>query len=257
MIVYFSGTGNSRYAADMLADLLDDVTFDSTDCIKNGSPAQICSEKPLVFVCPTYVSAPPLVFMDFIRKAEFTGCKKVWTVITCAGGSGAGAAYMKKLCCEKGLEFMGCEQLQMPQNYLLYFKIKDKNENDQTILEAEKQIRLFAQRIREGKAFTRPEPKKWETISTQMILKPYYKVFISARPFCTTDKCISCGRCASLCPLGNIRMKNGRPVWSDNCTHCMACIASCPKGAIEYGKKTQGKKRYYCKKYASGRNVSV
>ena len=250
MIIYFSGTGNSRYAADMLADLLGDETLDSAQYIRTGESAHIHSEKPLVFLCPTYVSAPPLVFISFIRKAEFTGEKKAWSVITCAGGSGAGAAYMKQLCTEKGLTFMGCEQLPMPQNYLLYFKMKEKDENERVILAAEKQIRLFAQSILAGKVFTRPSPKKWETVSTKMILKPYYKWFITAKPFYSTDKCVSCGRCASVCPLGNIRLEAGRPVWHDACTHCMACISACPKGAVEYGKKSQGKQRYYCKKYA-------
>ena len=57
MIIYFSGTGNSRYAADMLADLLGDETLDSAQYIRTGESAHIHSEKPLVFLCPTYVSA--------------------------------------------------------------------------------------------------------------------------------------------------------------------------------------------------------
>ena len=251
MIVYFSGTGNSRYAAEMLADTLDDETLDSSRYIKEGSSAKIYSEKPFVFLCPTYVSAPPLVFMEFIRKSEFMGARKAWFIITCAGGIGASAVYMKKLCREKELKFMGCEQLQMPQNYLIFFKTKEKGENARTIAEAEKQIESFADIIGEGKAFTRAEPKMWETVSTGMILKPYYKYFISARSFYTTDKCISCGRCTSVCPLGNIRIENSRPVWGDNCTHCMACIGVCPMEAIEYGKKSQGKNRYYCGKYVN------
>ncbi|MDO4983111.1 MAG: EFR1 family ferrodoxin [Eubacteriales bacterium] len=247
MILYFTGTGNSRYAADMLAELLDDETLDSSSYIKNGKSAEIHSEKPLVFVCPTYVAAPPPAFMDFIRAADFKGVKRAWFIMICAGAMGASAAYMKKLCREKELKFMGCEQLIMPQNYLL--KMNGKEENEQVILEAESRLGLLAQSIREGKPFTRPEPKKWEVISTRMVLKPYYKFFITAKPFYTTDRCLSCGRCASVCPLGNIRTENGRPVWGDNCTHCMACIGVCPAKAIEYGRRSQGKERYYCKKY--------
>ena len=47
------------------------------------------------------------------------------------------------------------------------------------------------------------------------------------------------------CPLNNIRLENGKPVWGKNCTHCMACICYCPKEAIEYGKKSKGKPRYH------------
>ena len=49
----------------------------------------------------------------------------------------------------------------------------------------------------------------------------------------------------SVCPLNNIRLENGKPVWGKNCTHCMACICYCPKEAIEYGQKSKGKPRYH------------
>ena len=57
-------------------------------------------------------------------------------------------------------------------------------------------------------------------------------------------KCIGCGKCEKLCPMNNITLPNGRPVWGDNCTQCMACICYCPTEAIEYGKKSLGKPRY-------------
>ena len=40
MIVYYSGTGNSKYVADMLADLLDDEAFCATEYIKGESAAE-------------------------------------------------------------------------------------------------------------------------------------------------------------------------------------------------------------------------
>jgi ferredoxin len=45
-------------------------------------------------------------------------------------------------------------------------------------------------------------------------------------------------------------MDNGKPVWKGKtCAHCMSCIQNCPAAAIEYGKKTKGKKHYYFEKY--------
>lgn len=69
---------------------------------------------------------------------------------------------------------------------------------------------------------------------------------MKAAAFYSTDECIGCGLCEKLCPLKNIQIrKDHRPVWGKECTHCMACIAKCPKKAIEYGKKSKGKNRYY------------
>jgi len=44
-------------------------------------------------------------------------------------------------------------------------------------------------------------------------------------------------------------MKDGKPHWLGNCTHCMACICHCPAEAIEYGKKSEGKRRYRCRRF--------
>lgn len=49
-----------------------------------------------------------------------------------------------------------------------------------------------------------------------------------------------------LCPLNNITLEDGKPLWGGNCTHCMACISYCPTEAIEYGRRSVGKPRYRC-----------
>lgn len=53
MIVYFTGTGNSRYCAEFLADRLQDSCTDAFHFIRDGIAADLSSEKPWVFVSPT------------------------------------------------------------------------------------------------------------------------------------------------------------------------------------------------------------
>ena len=55
----------------------------------------------------------------------------------------------------------------------------------------------------------------------------FYRFFVKADAFRATDACTGCGRCVELCPLNNVHLKNGKPVWGKNCTHCMACICYC------------------------------
>ena len=73
----------------------------------------------------------------------------------------------------------------------------------------------------------------------------FYRLFVKDKGFTVSDKCISCGKCALRCPLNNISIEGGKPVWKGRCTHCMACICYCPTSAIEYGKKSLGKPRYH------------
>ncbi|MCF0136982.1 MAG: 4Fe-4S binding protein [Oscillospiraceae bacterium] len=248
MIVYYSGTGNSKYAAKMLADILDDEVVDAKNYIRDGIAAELISGKPFVFVSPVYVSAPSKVFEDFIKSGSFEGDKRAWFVMTCAGGMGACGYYCEKLCRGK-LEYMGTAQVEMPQNYLMFFKTKEMAENLKKLTAAEPRIRELGELIAAEKPFPDSGMKKWELISTKMTLDPYYKWFMKTKDFYATNECIGCGLCARSCPLGNIEILGRRPVWGDRCTHCSACINRCPKHAIEYGKVTRNKPRYVCPEY--------
>lgn len=54
MIVYYTGTGNSRYVAQRFAAALGDDLITANEYIKNDTPAGLHSDRPWVFVSPTY-----------------------------------------------------------------------------------------------------------------------------------------------------------------------------------------------------------
>lgn len=62
--------------------------------------------------------------------------------------------------------------------------------------------------------------------------------------FSVEETCNSCGICEKICPVKNIILTEGKPVWNKNCQMCFACINNCPQNAIQYGGKTRGLKRY-------------
>ena len=48
------------------------------------------------------------------------------------------------------------------------------------------------------------------------------------------DECLSCGSCASECPVGAISEGDGKYVVNaDECVDCGACESACPVGAIK------------------------
>lgn len=47
--------------------------------------------------------------------------------------------------------------------------------------------------------------------------------------------CISCGKCARNCPVDNIEMKDGKPVFGNKCMMCARCSFYCPKNCIKIG----------------------
>ncbi|MBR6772251.1 MAG: EFR1 family ferrodoxin [Clostridia bacterium] len=249
MVVYFTGTGNSRYAAELLADALEDECIDSAGYIKNGIAADLVSGKPWVFVAPIYAWSFPAVFGDFIRSGSFHGETKAYFVLTCGSDMGAAWDKTEALCAEAGLTHMGTYPCVMPDNYIVMFSAPAPEKSAKIISEAEVGLGALAEKIAAGEILERPSNGFGGKIKSGPVNSAFGKYYISDKKFASGEKCVSCGLCEKVCPLGNIEISEGKPKWKGHCTHCMACISSCPKEAIEYGKATRGKRRYLCQKY--------
>ena len=52
--------------------------------------------------------------------------------------------------------------------------------------------------------------------------------------FYVSDACTGWGICRRVCPCGNIRFRQGRPVWNHGCEGCNACVVYCPAKAIQF-----------------------
>lgn len=249
MVIYFTGTGNSRYCARMIAAGLDDELVSAFDFIKGGSRAELHSEKPWVFVSPTYAWQLPHVFESFIRESKLRGSKSAYFVMTCGSEIGNAASRIAPLCEEIGLDYRGVLQVVMPENYIAMFSVPGKSESDRIIKAARPTVETGIEYILKGEPFPTVKCGVLDRLKTGPVNSVFYRFFIKAAPFYATDACVGCGKCADLCMLNNITLENGRPVWADRCTHCMACICGCPTEAIEYGRHSRGKPRYRCAEY--------
>ena len=75
MILYYTGTGNSRYAAELLGHQLNDTVRDCTPFMQGGTTPRFHSVTPWVFVCPTYAWQIPHIFADFLTRCHFSGSR--------------------------------------------------------------------------------------------------------------------------------------------------------------------------------------
>ena len=168
--------------------------------------------------------------------------------MTCGGSIGNAGKYLEKLCVRKNMNYYGCAEIVMPENYIALFSTPTEEKVMQIIERAERVIDNTARCIKKSDKFAQPEISFGDKINSGIINDLFYPVFVHAKKFYATNDCISCGKCVKVCPLNNIHVEDGKPVWGENCTHCMACICRCPKEAIEYGKHSRGLIRYTCKK---------
>ena len=246
MIFYFTGTGNSLYIAKRIAGITGDTLISMNDKIKQNDTQLIHIENRLVFVVPTYGWRIPRVVERWIRTTQFTGAVQAWFVMDCGSEIGNAAKYIRRLCEQKSFHYLGVTQIVMPENYIAMFNAPEEAEAKRIIENAIPIIDSAAQKIMNGEAFPSPRSNLKDRFRSNAVNPIFYRLIVKADAFRADSKCVGCGKCAELCPLNNITLKDRKPVWGKNCTHCMACICHCPVEAIEYGKKSVGKPRYHC-----------
>lgn len=253
MILYFSGTGNSEYAAKRIAEKTEDEVLNLFEKIKNRDfsmeyPEINHPDSPWVIVVPTYAWRIPRIVQEWLEKTKLPGSRAVYFVMTCGGNVGNAGKYLRELCRSIKMDYRGCFQIVMPENYIAMFSSPSKEEALEIIRRAEGEIDRAAAFIKSGRTFPQLPLTVKDKMNSGIVNDLFYPMFVHAKKFYAADTCISCGKCAAVCPLTNIRLENGRPVWGNDCTHCMACICRCPVEAIEYGKHSIGLTRYTCPK---------
>lgn len=246
MIIWFSGTGNSQYAAKVMAEALGDESVDAGRLIKAGQPGAFTSERPWVFVAPVYAWRMPRIFSDFIENSGFSGSKEAWFVLTCGSEIGEAGKYARELCEKKGFTYRGVLQVAMPENLITLFKAPPQEKIREMIEAAGSVLASGAKRILSGEDFPPVKTGFADKLKSGPINQGFNRYFLKSTGFYATDACVSCGKCAKNCVMNNITLEDGKPQWGTACTQCMACICRCPVEAIEYGKRTRGKARYVC-----------
>ncbi len=231
MIFYFSGTGNSLYVAQQIADILGEQIY-SMAAYKPD--AQIGGKDERIgFVFPSYYGNLPRIVRHVIGKLDIHPDSYLFGVVT-KGGAGSGSITMlERALAEKNLQLQYGTSIPMPANYIVNYNPMLFGRT----AKAGKIIQKIASEIQSAKTLV----KKGRFISSHL----YENIEELDKAFFAEDQCVGCGLCESICPVGNIRMADGRPQWLHQCEHCMACIHRCPQEAIQYGAKTKKRRRYY------------
>lgn len=245
MIFCFSGTGNSRHIARRIAAALPDTVVDLNEKIQAHDHAPVQTGWDVIVVTPTYAWRIPRIVSDWLSETELIGAERIWFVMDCGGKIGNAAKYNRLLAGQKHLGYMGTAPIVMPENYIAMFAAPTTAAAEDIVKKAEPNIAKVTAHLKAGQPFPVPRRNLYDRFMSGPVNPIFYRLFVKADAFRAKDTCIGCGQCVERCPMNNIRLEGGRPIWGKDCTHCMACIAYCPAGAIEYGKKSVGKPRYH------------
>ena len=292
MIFYFSGTGNTKWAASKLAaatreDLISIAPYMRADDSSHNlaEPFILKENERLGFVFPVHGWRVPKLVREFIskmkiqrepiqrepsdataeNKAKAEDCLKnrpfAYCVCTAGDSIGLTIENLNEVISQNpSLQTLGITEVSssysliMPESYIgLPFMDVDPKEREIRKKEnAAQELAVVCEEIfdrKEGISRLVKGPIPW--FFTKVVGGFFEKVLITDKRFhVEKDRCVKCGICANVCPVGDIKGGHGEyPVWlhHKDCLTCFTCYHHCPHHAIEFGNQTQKKGQYYFK----------
>ena len=236
MIYFFSGTGNSKWAATRLGELLGDAVANLMD--PGLEPVAAGEAVGLVF--PIYAWGPPKPVVEFVRRLQGD---PAFRYVVCTCGENAGNA-MELL--RKDFPMDSAYSLAMPNNYVLGSQLESNEIVQEKFRRAKERLPEIAGEIQARKPCWQVEKGPQPRLRTKLIHPLFDRFATGTQPFFATEACVGCGLCVRNCPAHAITLVDGSPEWKGNCYLCTSCINRCPVQAIQYGEKTKGRGRYVC-----------
>lgn len=257
MIFYFSGTGNTRWAAEALAAATQERLFFIPDELKTSCEYTLEPDERIGFCFPVHGWQPPRIVREFISRLHLITSHPsplipnyAYALCTCGDSTGLAVTMLAKELSDKGITLQSCQSLTMPESYVcLPFMYTDTPEREQRKLtEARKDLDAFMKVVTERQTGYSQLTLGLTPWTFSHVIGAYFNRFmITDRKFTVdSDVCIHCGRCAEECPVGDI-IFDDIPSWKgdSSCTCCLSCYHHCPVHAINYGSITRRRGQYY------------
>ena len=274
MIFYFSGTGNSKWAAKTLALETDDTLVSIPEVIKSNCSFTLEKDEHVGFIFPIHGWRVPNIVKEFLTKltiktlGEDTSHVKHYCFCLVTAGDSIGKAMerfqqqLKSVAASDSLSLKAVCSLIMPESYVglpgMDVDTKEKELEKKEL--ASKQLKEFSNILKQRPHKDSNQIWGWN----QLIRGPipsffsgpvggfFERFLITDKPFhVDSRRCVKCGICANVCPVSDIKGGLGfEPEWLHNgkCLTCFSCYHHCPHHAIEFGKRTQKKGQYFYNK---------
>ena len=291
MIFYFSGTGNTKWAASKLAsatheDLISIAPYMRADDSSHTSaePFILKENERLGFVFPVHGWRVPKLVREFIRRMKVqrvdsdaaensasaerkalsdAAGNRPFACCVCTAGDSIGLTIEnlnEVISQNPSLQALGITEVSssysliMPESYvgLPFMDVDPKEKEIRKKSKSAQELAMICEEIfdrKEGVSRLVKGPIPW--FFTKVVGGFFENVLITDKRFhVEKDKCVKCGICANVCPVGDIKGGHGEyPEWlhHKDCLTCFTCYHHCPHHAIEFGKQTQKKGQYYFK----------
>lgn len=253
-IFYFSGTGNSLFVAREIAIRLEAREIPMVSVIGKVIVRSDADAVGIVFPVHNAVNGGlPAIVRRFLSVLQARYDAYIFAVCTCGTDPGEALANMNNILRGNGLKLSAGFTARMPSNYPAF---SDRAEQVKRLWAWRESLEELCAAVMDLKENEAGEPRlltkgavfTMGAFQKRSILKNYRKLaqdisldfdeavrHVDQSYEVDGDKCDGCGICADICPVDNVAMANGMPMWMHKCESCLACLIWCPHQAISGG----------------------
>lgn len=242
LILYFSGTGNTKFIANKLCEeFIQNKCNMDIHSIEENINIKKYSYDYLIVGFPKYFEYIPEIFMEYIKDNINYSGKEIKTMIFSTGRDEIKSSFkeLEDLLLEKNYKVIITKNFKMPDSHILSKKYKGVEVSDLeeiykiSINEVKNSVENFLiENYSKEKIsnFKGNIIKRLSRFRTRELYKNSYKFSISS-------SCDKCNLCVRNCPTKNIDNIANEIKFRDNCIMCCRCISICPQNAILYKEK--------------------
>lgn len=235
MIIYFSGTGNSKYVANKLAKEGEEVVN-----IFDYKKEEITADR-VGIVFPVYCFCLPHYVAEFLAKTKINS-EYIFAVATCGGMEAKCGNNVQHILHKKSEKLSFYATIIMPDSCII---LHDPSTTDRLHAVEDSLIEKIKNKI-DDRNIIDIEPIKPYNITTKITWFSFRKILgIDYKK--ANSNCNGCLSCVKNCPTNNIKM-NGSIKFGKNCVDCFRCINICPTQAIKFGFIKAKKEKQYLHK---------
>ena len=245
VMFYFSGTGNSKYIAELFGQEMGAACHSIEEDIDFG--ALIDASETIGFCYPVYMSRVPRIMREFAaRHMDRLKGKRLVILCTQLIFSGDGARAFAAMFPPGHIEVAYAEHFFMPNNVSNVFVLPMPSDKgiERCAARARRKMQRVCRDIKDGKA----RKRGFNAVSRGLGL--IQAVFLSAMEKMAnnsvriTKDCTHCRICVDICPMQNLAHEGDSITHKHNCTMCYRCVNECPQKAITVAYHGKVKKQY-------------
>ena len=241
--VFFSPTGTTRKTCLRVAQTVSDLlqlplaAEDITRPEKRRTPLAFGPEDIVVIALPTYAGRLPNLLLPYLETLRGDRTPAVPLVLFGNRSPDDSLPELGLLLEAQGFWLMAAAAFVGEHAFSRELGAGRPDRRDMRKIDAFAEA--AAQKLRDGA----PRRSLWELLGeAERPLKPYYTPrdrrgnpinILKVKPRVDPAKCLHCGRCVTLCPMGSIRAEE-LPQIGGVCIKCGACEKGCPAGAVYF-----------------------